>query len=332
MFVRPCLRPPRWRPAPRPARHRLNPGRCRPTSGAPVAAPHYGDALFHFFQDHYFTSITTRMARAAFPAHRPHDDEAEVLRGGMLLLLPRPAQGGRRDLRAPDRQGRRPGGARPRLVLPRQDPLPARLPRRGRRRRRAHRSADLPKSLEGRPAAAAVQPDDGARRLPGAAALLEGVDKQSPLGQYARSNLGVAQAEERRGGQRRQAARTDRPRRQPRLEEMRALRDKTNLRSASPRCRPPCRTNALPLQRACRAWLRKSPPALVPWISNSRSATPATPPCWKRASRSLRLRRAGRRRGHRATTRPSRHLRGRGRLARGESIAAIRSGTLDRRP
>ena len=51
----------------------------------PVEAPHYGDALFHFFQDRYFTSITTLMASQHFQRIAPHDDEAEVLRGGMLL-------------------------------------------------------------------------------------------------------------------------------------------------------------------------------------------------------------------------------------------------------
>ena len=39
----------------------------------PVEAPYYGDALFHFFQDRYFTSITTLMASQHFDrvaAHR----------------------------------------------------------------------------------------------------------------------------------------------------------------------------------------------------------------------------------------------------------------------
>lgn len=53
--------------------------------GHPVQDPHYGDTLFHFFQDHYFTSITTLMASQHFARVSKHDDEAEVLRGGMLL-------------------------------------------------------------------------------------------------------------------------------------------------------------------------------------------------------------------------------------------------------
>ncbi len=51
----------------------------------PVKAPHYGDTLYHFFQDQYFTSITTLMVSQHFDRVAEHGDEAEVLRGGMLL-------------------------------------------------------------------------------------------------------------------------------------------------------------------------------------------------------------------------------------------------------
>jgi hypothetical protein len=51
----------------------------------PIKDPHYGDTLFHFFQDHYFTSITTLMVSQHFGRVAQHADEAEVLRGGMLL-------------------------------------------------------------------------------------------------------------------------------------------------------------------------------------------------------------------------------------------------------
>src|SRR3982751_94081 len=49
-----------------------------------IKAPHYGDALYYFFQDRYFTSITTLMASQQFDRLVRHDDEAEILRGGML--------------------------------------------------------------------------------------------------------------------------------------------------------------------------------------------------------------------------------------------------------
>jgi len=50
-----------------------------------IKDPHYGDTLFHFFQDHYFTAITTLMVAQHFDLVSHHADEAEVLRGGMLL-------------------------------------------------------------------------------------------------------------------------------------------------------------------------------------------------------------------------------------------------------
>jgi hypothetical protein len=50
-----------------------------------VEDPHYGDTLFHFWQDRYFTAITTLMASQHFGRVAHHADEAEVLRGGMLL-------------------------------------------------------------------------------------------------------------------------------------------------------------------------------------------------------------------------------------------------------
>lgn len=50
-----------------------------------VAAPHYGDTLFHFYQDRFFSAITGLMVSQHFQRVAPHDNEAEVLRGGMLL-------------------------------------------------------------------------------------------------------------------------------------------------------------------------------------------------------------------------------------------------------
>ncbi|MCM5679897.1 tetratricopeptide repeat protein [Schlegelella sp. S2-27] len=50
-----------------------------------VQAPHYGDGVFYFFQDRYFTSLTTLMVSQHFERVTHHEDEAEILRGGMLL-------------------------------------------------------------------------------------------------------------------------------------------------------------------------------------------------------------------------------------------------------
>jgi hypothetical protein len=50
-----------------------------------VQAPHYGDALFHFFQDRHFGALTALMVSQHFGRVAPHDDESELLRGGLLL-------------------------------------------------------------------------------------------------------------------------------------------------------------------------------------------------------------------------------------------------------
>jgi hypothetical protein len=51
----------------------------------PVRDPHYGDALFEFYQDRYFSSITALMVSQHFERVSNHADDAEVLRGGLLL-------------------------------------------------------------------------------------------------------------------------------------------------------------------------------------------------------------------------------------------------------
>ncbi len=50
-----------------------------------IRDPHYGDTLFHFYQSNYFTSVTSLMVSQHFDRVSRHTDEAEVLRGGMLL-------------------------------------------------------------------------------------------------------------------------------------------------------------------------------------------------------------------------------------------------------
>ncbi len=50
-----------------------------------IQDPHYGDTLFQFFQDRYFTAVTQLMVSQHFNRVAMHADEAEVLRGGMLL-------------------------------------------------------------------------------------------------------------------------------------------------------------------------------------------------------------------------------------------------------
>jgi hypothetical protein len=50
-----------------------------------VQAPHYGEVLFHFHQDQTFTALTSLMVSQQFDRLGVHADEAEVLRGGLLL-------------------------------------------------------------------------------------------------------------------------------------------------------------------------------------------------------------------------------------------------------
>ncbi len=50
-----------------------------------IEAPHFGDSLFHFYQEHYFSSVTSLMVSQHFERVTKHEDEAEVLRGGLLL-------------------------------------------------------------------------------------------------------------------------------------------------------------------------------------------------------------------------------------------------------
>ena len=56
-----------------------------PGAPAVIQAPHHGDTLFHFFQSKYFSSITALMVSQHFDRLPHHADDAEVLRGGMLL-------------------------------------------------------------------------------------------------------------------------------------------------------------------------------------------------------------------------------------------------------
>jgi hypothetical protein len=56
-----------------------------PAGDATIRDPHYGDALFHFYQEHYFTSLTGLMASQHFNRVPQHADEAEILRGGLFL-------------------------------------------------------------------------------------------------------------------------------------------------------------------------------------------------------------------------------------------------------
>jgi hypothetical protein len=50
-----------------------------------IRAPHYGDVLFRFYQDQTFDALTTLMVSQQQARLGVHADEAELLRGGLLL-------------------------------------------------------------------------------------------------------------------------------------------------------------------------------------------------------------------------------------------------------
>jgi hypothetical protein len=51
----------------------------------PVLDPHYGDVLFEFYQSRYFPAITKLEVSQHFQRMPAHADDAEILRGGLLL-------------------------------------------------------------------------------------------------------------------------------------------------------------------------------------------------------------------------------------------------------
>ena len=50
-----------------------------------VRDPHFGEVLFHFYQQSYFSALSQLMTAQHFARVDHHRDEAELLRGGMLL-------------------------------------------------------------------------------------------------------------------------------------------------------------------------------------------------------------------------------------------------------
>jgi hypothetical protein len=61
------------------------PAGAAPPATATLRDPHYGDALFSFYQDRYFSSLTGLMASQHFGRVAQHADDAEILRGGLYL-------------------------------------------------------------------------------------------------------------------------------------------------------------------------------------------------------------------------------------------------------
>ncbi len=54
-------------------------------AATPVQAPHWGDGLFQFYQDRHFDALAALMVSEHFGRLAPHGEDAELLRGGLLL-------------------------------------------------------------------------------------------------------------------------------------------------------------------------------------------------------------------------------------------------------
>jgi hypothetical protein len=60
-------------------------GSARAGERKEVRDPHFGEVLFHFYQQSYFSALSQLMTAQHFTRVDHHRDEAELLRGGMLL-------------------------------------------------------------------------------------------------------------------------------------------------------------------------------------------------------------------------------------------------------
>ncbi|WP_372528759.1 tetratricopeptide repeat protein [Piscinibacter sp.] len=196
------------------------------TTGHPIKDPHYGDTLFHFYQEHYFTSVTTLMASQHFKRVSQHADEAEVLRGGMLLSYGLHREAGEIFAQLIEK------GAAPavrdrawfylakiryqRGFIPEAEDAVARI------------ENHLPPELEEERGLLKANLLMAHSDFAGAAAVLNSMTSSKAAGQYARFNLGVALI--RSGEAPRGSALLDELGRAPATnEEDRSLRDKANV-------------------------------------------------------------------------------------------------------
>jgi tetratricopeptide (TPR) repeat protein len=191
-----------------------------------IRDPHYGDTLFRFWQDQYFTAITGLMTSQHFERVSQHADEAEILRGGMLLSYGMHKEAGEIFAQLIER------GAAPsvrdrawfylakiryqRGFIDLADEAMARI------------ENSLPPALQEDRVLLQSQLLMARGDYAGAAQVLETLAKSSSAGQYARYNLGVALV--RAGDLPRGVAMLDELGKAPATsEEFKALRDKANV-------------------------------------------------------------------------------------------------------
>lgn len=191
-----------------------------------IEAPYYGDALFHFFQDRFFTSITTLMASQQFDRVAQHADEAEILRGGMLLSYGLHKEAGEIFAKLIEKGAAPPVRDRAWFYLAKIRYQRGFIAQASDAMSRIEKN--LPPALEEDRLLLQANLLMASGDYAGAAALLEGVAKDSPIGQYARYNLGVALIKS--GDTARGTEMLDAIGQAPAAtEELRALRDKANV-------------------------------------------------------------------------------------------------------
>ena len=199
---------------------------AEPPKPSVVQDPHYGDTLFRFWQDQYFTAITGLMTSQHFNRVSQHADEAEVLRGGMLLSYGMHKEAGEIFAQLIER------GAAPsvrdrawfylakiryqRGFIEQAEEAMARI------------ENNLPPALQEERVLLQSQLLMARGDFAGAAQVLETLAKSSSAGLYARYNLGVALV--RSGDLPRGIAMLDEVGKAPApSEEFKALRDKANV-------------------------------------------------------------------------------------------------------
>jgi len=191
-----------------------------------IQDPHYGDTLFRFWQDQYFTAITGLMTSQHFNRVSQHADEAEILRGGMLLSYGMHKEAGEIFAQLIEK------GAAPsvrdrawfylakiryqRGFIDQAEEAVARI------------ENNLPPALQEERVLLQSQLLMARGDFAGAATVLETLAKSSTAGLYARYNLGVALV--RSGDLPRGIAMLDEVGKAPApTEEFKALRDKANV-------------------------------------------------------------------------------------------------------
>ncbi|HSB22677.1 MAG TPA: tetratricopeptide repeat protein [Burkholderiaceae bacterium] len=192
----------------------------------PIVDPYYGDTLFQFFQDRYFTAITGLMTSQHFNRVPQHADEAELLRGGMLLSYGMHKEAGEIFAQLIDK------GAAPAV----RDRAWFYLAKIRYQRGFIDQAADamnriedhLPPDMQEERALLQAQLLMARGDYAAAANVLETLSKTAGAGLYARFNLGVALV--RAGEAERGMAMLDEVGKSPApSEELKALRDKANV-------------------------------------------------------------------------------------------------------